>query len=100
AAVHAAFFTRAPSFAGDPTEGIKEAFGGSGLIILIATIISVPLGLMAGIYLSEYGRGRVSGVVRFVADVLLSTPSIVAGAFIFGLVVVPLHSFSAFAAGL
>ncbi|HMC37973.1 MAG TPA: phosphate ABC transporter permease PstA [Actinomycetota bacterium] len=99
-ALNTAFFTKTPSFAGDPNQGIKEAFIGSGMIVGIASLISIPLGLMAGIYLSEFGRGRAAGVVRFVAEILLSTPSIVAGAFIFGLIVVALHSFSAFAAGL
>src|SRR5207249_7927653 len=60
----------------------------------------VPLGVLAAVYLSEYGRGKMASAVRFVADILLSTPSIVAGAFIWALVVVTLGSFSAFAGAL
>jgi phosphate transport system permease protein len=99
-AINTAFFTKTPSFAGDANQGISEAFVGTGMIVGLSVLFSVPLGLLAGIYLSEYGRGRTAGAIRFVAEVLLSTPSIVAGAFIWGLVVVRMHTFSAFAAGL
>ena len=66
----------------------------------MAILFSVPLGILAGVYLSEFGRGRVASSVRFVAEILLSTPSIVAGAFIWAVVVVALGSFSAFAGAL
>src|SRR5207237_1162263 len=60
----------------------------------------VPLGVLSAVYLAEYGRGRLAATVRFVAEVLLSTPSIVAGAFIWALVVVKTGHFSAFAGSL
>ena len=66
----------------------------------MATVISVPLGILAAIYLAEYGKGRPASAIRLVADVLLSTPSIIAGAFIWALVVVSLGRFSAFAGAL
>jgi phosphate transport system permease protein len=96
-ALNTAFFTKTSSFPGDPNQGIAQSFVGTGMIVGVATLLSVPMGLLAGIYLSEYGRGRVAGTVRFVAEILLSTPSIVAGAFIYAIVVVTLGSFSAFA---
>jgi phosphate transport system permease protein len=97
AALNVDFFTKTPSYPGDPHQGISEAFVGTFLVVGTATLFAVPLGLLAGIYLSEYGKGRLAGAVRFVAEILLSTPSIVAGAFIYAVVVVTLGSFSAFA---
>jgi len=94
------FFTKTPAIVGQTGGGISEAFIGSALIVGMATLISVPLGLLAAIYLAEYGMGRFAAVVRFVSEVLLSTPSIVAGVLIWTLVVVRLHAFSAFAGAL
>ena len=91
------FFTKEPVAPGQPGGGIVQSFIGTGLIVGMATLFSIPLGLLAGIYLSEYGNSRTAGIVRFVAEILLSTPSIVAGAFIWAVVVVALGSFSAFA---
>jgi phosphate transport system permease protein len=99
-ALNVAFFTQTPLPAGVPGGGIEQSFIGTGIIVGIATAIAVPLGVLAAVYLSEYGRGRLAGGIRFVAEILLSTPSIVAGAFIWALVVVALGNFSAFAAGL
>jgi phosphate transport system permease protein len=91
------FFTKEPAAPGQPGGGIVQSFIGTGMIVGMAVLFSVPLGLMAGVYLSEYGNSRIAGMVRFVAEILLSTPSIVAGAFIWAVVVVALGSFSAFA---
>jgi phosphate transport system permease protein len=91
------FFTQTAPPAGVPGGGMAQAFVGTAMIVVIATAISVPLGVLTAIYLSEYGRGRLAATVRFVAEILLSTPSIVAGAFIWAIVVVALHSFSALA---
>ena len=97
AALNADFFTKTPSYQGDPHQGISQAFVGTAMVVGVATLMAVPLGLLGGIYLSEYGRGRMASAVRFVAEILLSTPSIVAGAFVYAVVVVALGSFSAFA---
>jgi len=95
------FFTKEPAGPLNPQEGgIVQSFIGTGLIVGIATLIAVPLGIFAGIYLAEYGKGRTASAIRLVAYVLLSTPSIVAGAFIWALVVVALGNFSALAGGL
>jgi phosphate transport system permease protein len=96
-ALSAGFFTQTAPPPATPGGGMSQAFIGTGLIVGIATAISVPLGVLTAVYLSEYGRGKVATVVRFVAEILLSTPSIVAGAFVWALVVVAMHSFSAVA---
>lgn len=94
------FFTKAPTFPGLPGGGISQAFVGTAIMVGIAILISVPLGLLAAIYLAEYGKGKLAAIVRFTAEILLSTPSIVAGAVIWSLVVLTLGSFSGFAASL
>ena len=94
------FFTKEPVVPGEPGGGIVQSFIGTGLIVGMATLFAVPLGVLGGVYLAEYGRGRVASAVRFVAEILLSTPSIVAGAFIWAVVVVTLGSFSALAGSL
>jgi len=94
------FFTKTPAIVGQSGGGISEAFIGSGLIVGMAILFSVPLGLLAAVYLAEYGTGRFAALVRFVSEVLLSTPSIVAGVLLWTLVVVRLHAFSAFAGAL
>jgi phosphate transport system permease protein len=91
------FFTKEPAAPGEPGGGIVQSFVGTGLIVGMAILMSVPLGILAAVYLSEYGRGTVASLVRFVAEILLSTPSIVAGAFIWALVVVAMGTFSALA---
>src|SRR5205823_6786870 len=94
------FFTKEPAAPGQPGGGIVQSFIGTGLIVGMAALFSVPLGILVAVYLAEYGRGRLASAVRFVAEILLSTPSIVAGAFIWALVVVTLGNFSAFAGAL
>ncbi len=96
----ASFFTKEPNAVNPPAGGVVQSFIGTGLIVGIATAIAVPLGVLTAVYLAEYGRGRFASSVRLVAEVLLSTPSIVAGAFIWTTVVVTLRSFSAIAGGL
>jgi phosphate transport system permease protein len=99
-ALNVDFFTKTPTIPGLPGGGISQAFVGTFIIIGIAILISVPLGILSAIYLAEYGKGRLAAIVRFTAEILLSTPSIVAGAVIWSLVVLTLGSFSGFAASL
>src|SRR3954471_6609962 len=83
------FFTKEPAGPLDAASGgIAQAFIGTAMIVGIAALIAIPLGVLTAIYLSEYGRGKFAAVVRFVAETLLSTPSIVAGAFIWAVFVV------------
>ena len=93
------FFTKTPTIPGLPGGGISQAFVGTFIIIGIAILISVPLGILSAVYLAEYGKGRLAATVRFTAEILLSVPSIVAGAVIWSVIVLTLGSFSGFAAG-
>lgn len=78
--------------------GLANAIAGSGLLILWATVIGTPLGIMAGIYLAEYGRKSVlAEVIRFINDILLSAPSIVVGLFVYTIVVLKMGHFSGWA---
>jgi phosphate transport system permease protein len=100
AAISVSLFAHTALPASLPDGGLKQAFLGTAMIVGLSVLFSVPLGVLTGIYLSEYGDGKVAGVVRFTAEILLSIPSIVAGAFIWALVVVALGSFSGVAAGI
>lgn len=78
--------------------GLANAIAGSGLLILWATIFGTPLGILAGIYLAEYGRKSwLASVVRFINDILLSAPSIVVGLFVYTIVVMQMERFSGWA---
>ena len=78
--------------------GIANAIYGSFLMVLLATFVGTPIGIMAGIYLAEYNtRGALASVTRFVNDILLSAPSIVIGLFVYTVVVSRFHSFSGWA---
>ena len=95
-----AFFTRMPAPVGEPGGGMANAIVGSGLLLGIASLIGVPMGIGAGIYLAEFGRGtKLANAVRFTADVLNGVPSIVMGLAIYALIVVPQHHFSALSGG-
>lgn len=78
--------------------GLANALAGSGLLIFWSTFFGTPLGIMAGIYLAEYGRkSALSEVIRFINDILLSAPSIVVGLFVYTLVVSQMQHFSGWA---
>jgi len=78
--------------------GIANAIFGSVVMVLLATFIGTPIGIMAGIYLAEYNpKGWLSNVIRFVNDILLSAPSIVIGLFVYAVIVASFKSFSGFA---
>ena len=80
------------------TGGLANAIFGSLVMVTLATLLGTPIGVMAGIYLAEYGRkGWLGSATRFINDILLSAPSIVIGLFIYAVVVAPMHSFSALA---
>ncbi|NHN85419.1 phosphate ABC transporter permease PstA [Acetobacter musti] len=77
--------------------GLANAIVGSLIQTAVAILIGAPLGMMCGIYLSDYGRGWMASTTRFVSDMLLSAPSILIGLFIYQLIVVPTGHFSGFA---
>jgi phosphate transport system permease protein len=94
-----AFFTQMPKPVGETGGGMANAIVGSILILGIASVIGVPFGVGAGIYLAEYGRNRLGGFIRFTADVLNGVPSIVMGIVAFAIVVLYQKHFSALAGG-
>jgi len=94
-----AFLTQTPKPVGEPGGGMANAIAGSVVILGIASFMGVPLGIGAGIYLSEFGRDRLGDIVRFVCDVLNGVPSIVIGIVAYGLVVLRQGHFSALAGG-
>jgi len=94
-----AFLTQTPKPVGEAGGGMANAIAGSTLILLIGSAFGVPLGIGAGIYLAEYGRGRFGDVIRFTADVLNGVPSIIVGIVAYGLVVLTQGHFSALAGG-
>jgi phosphate transport system permease protein len=93
------FFTKLPLSAGEAGGGMANAILGSGIMILIAVVIGVPVGFLGGIYLAEFGGTTFPFLVRYTADLLNGVPSIVIGIFAWTVVVVPTHRFSAWAGG-
>jgi phosphate transport system permease protein len=93
------FFTQLPRPVGEPGGGMGNAIVGTLILIAIASTIALPIGIGAGIYLSEYGSGKLGIAIRFTTDVLTGVPSIVVGIFAYTVVVLPLRSFSALAGG-
>jgi len=94
------FFTKRTGPFMVPEIGMANAIVGTLYITLLATVIGVPIGLLGGIYLSEFGRNHpISTVVRFFANILMGTPSILVGVFIYAVIVLPMSGFSGFAGG-
>ena len=95
--ISVATFTQMTPAPNDP-GGIANAIYGSFLMVLLATFVGTPIGIMAGIYLAEYDvKGWLASVTRFVNDILLSAPSIVIGLFVYAVVVSRFKSFSGWA---
>jgi phosphate transport system permease protein len=95
--VNWAFLTNTPKPVGEIGGGMANAIVGSAMILGMASVIGIPFGIGAGIYLAEYGRNRLGSLIRFTADVLNGVPSIVIGLVAFALVVHRQGHFSAFA---
>jgi phosphate transport system permease protein len=97
-AITPAFFTELPRPPGMEGGGMGNAIAGTLMITLLATAIGVPVGLAAGVYLSEFGLdSRPAVMVRFVSNVLMGTPSIIVGVFVYTLLVQPVGHFSGYA---
>jgi len=80
--------------------GIGNAIVGSFLMTAVASLIGLPIGIASGVYLSEYGSGRVGKIIRFVADTMTGVPSIIVGIFVFTVVVLPMGRQSGLAGGI
>src|SRR5467141_4413002 len=92
-----AFFSKSPVPAGQSGGGVANAIAGTVIVVGLAALIGVPIGVGAGMYLAEYGAGRLGFLVRFVGDVLNGTPSIVIGIVGWTFIVRPSGHFSALA---
>ncbi|HEY6867180.1 MAG TPA: phosphate ABC transporter permease PstA [Candidatus Eisenbacteria bacterium] len=93
------FFLHLPKPVGEAGGGVANAIVGTIVLIGLGALIAVPVGVGAGLYLAEYGDGRLGSLVRYTADVFSGVPSIVIGVAAYGLVVVPMGRFSAIAGG-
>ena len=93
------FFTKLPKPVGEIGGGMANAIVGSLELIALGSVMAIPVGVLAGIYVAEYRRSRLATAIRFCADVLNGIPSIVIGIFAYGLVVLPMRRFSAIAGG-
>ncbi len=99
-ALNLAFFTQLPKPVGEAGGGMANAIAGSAKLLLIASLTGLPVGFLAGLYLSEFASRPTAGVVRYAADLLNGVPSIVVGIFIYTLIVLPMRHFSALAGGI
>jgi len=97
-AIDLSLFTASTPAPGSEGGGLANAIVGSLMLVGCCTLISTPIGVLAGLYLSEYGdRSRIAAVTRFVTDIMLSAPSIVIGLFVYALVVAQFKHFSGWA---
>jgi phosphate transport system permease protein len=94
------FFTQVPRPVGEPGGGMANAIVGTLILTALGSLLAVPIGIMSGIYMSEYAGSRFAAATRFAADTLNGVPSIVIGVFVYGLAVLPFKQFSALAGGI
>jgi phosphate transport system permease protein len=100
AAINFGFFTQLPRPVGEPGGGMANSIAGTLMLASIGALFGVPLGVVSGIYMSEFAGTRMASAVRFSADTLNGVPSIVIGVFAYGVAVLPFRQFSALAGGL
>ena len=93
------FFTKLPLSPGELGGGMANAIVGSAKIVAIAALLGVPVGFMSGVYIAEFSGKAMANLIRYTADLLNGVPSIVIGIFAWGLLVVHMHHFSAWAGG-
>jgi phosphate transport system permease protein len=98
AVVHPEFFVNVERPIGIPGAGIAHAFAGTIVMVGLASLMAIPIGIVSGIQLVEYGTGRAGDLVRLACDVLVGIPSIVIGLFVYTLLVAPTHHFSGLSA--
>ena len=98
-ALNVNFFTHMPAPVGEAGGGMANAIVGTLIVTSLAALMAIPIGVVSGIYMSEYAGSRFASIVRFAADTLNGVPSIVIGVFAYGVVVVSVGGFSALAGG-
>ena len=94
------FFTKMPKPVGEAGGGMANAIVGTLIVTGLGSLFAVPIGILSGVYMSEYAGTRFASLVRFAADTLNGVPSIVIGVFVYGIAVLPFKQFSALAGGL
>ncbi|HYT61562.1 MAG TPA: phosphate ABC transporter permease PstA [Haliangiales bacterium] len=99
-ALNWAFFTQLPKPVGEIGGGMANAIVGTFVLLGLASIIGVPVGVLGGVYLSEFGAARLNWAIRLGADILNGVPSIIWGIVVYALVVLPMKSFSVLAGGI
>ena len=97
--INLAFFTQLPKALGEKGGGMANAIVGTFVLMAEAAVVGVPIGVLGGVYLSEYGGSKFNWWVRFSADILNGVPSITWGVVVYGLMVIPMHTPSALAGG-
>jgi phosphate transport system permease protein len=98
-ALNWAFFTQLPKGAGESGGGMGNAIAGTFILLGQAALLGVPVGVLGGVFLSEYGSPKLNWWIRFAADILNGVPSISWGIVVYALMVMPMHGFSALAGG-
>jgi phosphate transport system permease protein len=94
------FFTKMPKPVGETGGGMANAIVGTLILTGLGSLFAIPVGILSGVYMSEYAGTRFASLVRFAADTLNGVPSIVIGVFVYGIAVLPFKQFSAIAGGL
>jgi len=94
-----AFFTELPKPVGEEGGGMANAIVGTLILVGLGSAIGIPVGIFAGIYVTEYSKSLLANIIKFVTDVLSGIPSIIIGIFAYGLIVIPMKGFSAYAGG-
>ena len=91
--------TQAAKPMGQTGGGMRNEIFGTLILVSLGSIIALPIGLLAGIFLAEFATPKVAATIRFTADILAGVPSIVVGVFVYAVMVMPMHSYSALSAG-
>ncbi len=94
------FLTHAAKPVGEVGGGMRNEIIGTFILVLLGSIFALPIGLMAGVFLSEFARPKIAAAVQFAADILTGVPSIVVGVFAYATLVRPMQSYSALSAGI
>ncbi len=93
------FFTQLPKPVGEEGGGMANGIVGSLILIGLGGLIGIPVGILSGIYISEYSKNILAAIVKFITDILSGVPSIIIGIFAYGVIVIPMQGFSALAGG-
>jgi phosphate transport system permease protein len=94
------FLTQASKPVGETGGGMVNEIFGTLILVALGSVLALPVGLMSGIFLSEFAPPAIASAIQFAADILAGVPSIVVGVFAYAIVVRPMHSYSAFSAGI